>query len=73
MAAEKGSIQITVLRRRRNEEGNISTNTSLPMDVLLESNYDNEKISKYWEEVMLTLQPRPFSGRGLLGCHIVPF
>lgn len=73
IAAEKGSIQITVLRRRRNEEGNISTNTSLPMDVLLESNYDNEKISKYWEEVMLTLQPRPFSGRGLLGCHIVPF
>jgi len=73
IADEKRSIQITVLRRRRNEEGNISTNTSLPMDVLLESNYDNEKISKYWEEVMLTLQPRPFSGRGLLGCHIVPF
>ncbi len=26
-----------------------------------------------WENHTLSLRPRPFSGRGLLGCHIIPF
>jgi len=25
-----------------------------------------------WERLALSLRPRPFAGRGLLGCHIVP-
>lgn len=26
-----------------------------------------------WETVVLSLKPRPWSGRGLIGCHIVPY
>ena len=27
----------------------------------------------YWDTVVLSLKPRPWSGRGLIGCHIVPY
>ena len=26
-----------------------------------------------WDTVVLSLKPRPWSGRGLIGCHIVPY
>ncbi len=35
-------------------------------------NTDYEDETK-WESHALSLRPRPFSGRGLLGCHIIPF
>jgi C-terminal processing protease CtpA/Prc len=55
VAAERGTIQLVVLRRLSS-----SHNT----------NYDDEN---KWETLTLSLRPRPFSGRGLLGCHIIPF
>jgi 26S proteasome non-ATPase regulatory subunit 9 len=58
VAGEGGRIQLLVLRHRS------STSTS--------SNTDYEDETK-WEKLTLVLRPRPFSGRGLLGCHIVPF
>jgi len=36
------------------------------------SSTDYEDETK-WEKLTLVLRPRPFSGRGLIGCHIVPF
>jgi len=32
-----------------------------------------QSTSDDWESVTLSLTPRPWSGRGLIGCHIVPY
>jgi len=55
VAAERGTIQLVVLRRLSSGHN---------------TDYDDEN---KWETLTLSLRPRPFSGRGLLGCHIIPF
>jgi hypothetical protein len=57
VAGEGGTIQLVVLRQLGDSE---RQNTD----------YDDET---KWEKLKLSLRPRPFSGRGLLGCHILPF
>ena len=57
VAGEGGTIKLAVLRPRAAEG---------------ENNTDFEDETK-WEKLTLSLRPRPFSGRGLLGCHIIPF
>lgn len=37
--------------------------------VLLRHNLDKDK----WETLKLNLKPRPWDGRGLLGCHLMPY
>lgn len=64
VAEEGGTIQLAVLRRSngsidRAEDGDDSSST----------NYDDDR---KWGALTLPLRPMPFSGRGLLGCHIVP-
>jgi len=61
VAEVNGKIQISVLRRRQQ-----STSTSENNNV----DYNDET---QWEQAVLILHPRPFDGRGVLGCHIVPF
>lgn len=57
VAGEGGTIQLVMLRQLGDSE---RQNTD----------YDDET---KWEKLKLSLRPRPFSGRGLLGCHIIPF
>jgi len=68
VAGENGSIRIAVLRRRQHGESS-NRNDGSP-HIAPQNNYEDEN---QWVKVSLTLHPRPFSGRGLLGCHIVPF
>jgi len=68
VAGENGNIRIVVLRRCQHEE-NSNRNYGSPA-ITPQNDYGDEN---QWGEVVLTLYPRPFSGRGLLGCHIVPF
>jgi 26S proteasome non-ATPase regulatory subunit 9 len=59
VAEVNGKIQISVLRRRQQSTSASENNVD----------YNDETL---WEEAVLILHPRPFSGRGVLGCHIVP-
>lgn len=61
VAGEEGRIQLVVLRR--------SSSAGPPGDNEA-TDYEDERL---WEKHTLILSPRPFSGRGLLGCHILPF
>jgi 26S proteasome non-ATPase regulatory subunit 9 len=60
VAEVNGKIQISILRRRQQSTSSEYNNVD----------YNDET---QWEEAVLILHPRPFSGRGVLGCHIVPF
>jgi 26S proteasome non-ATPase regulatory subunit 9 len=64
VAEVNGKIQISVLRRRQEQSTSTSTSENDNVD------YNDET---QWEQAVLILHPRPFSGRGVLGCHIVPF
>eukprot|EP00536_Pseudo-nitzschia_multiseries_P007165 jgi/Psemu1/195003/e_gw1.165.39.1 len=68
VAGEKGTIQLTVLRPKN---GACSVE-QMEVDEDEDSNKDYNDESK-WATVTLSLRPRPFSGRGVLGCHIVPY
>jgi len=69
VAGEGGTIEIGVLRRRSGSGsgGNDDNTNDDDIDI---GDYDDET---QWEKLTLSLRPRPFSGRGLLGCHIVPY
>jgi len=56
-AAEQKNIDICILRRVQRSDNNDTTT----------NNQDK------WETVHLTINPRPWNGRGFLGCHIVPY
>ena len=56
-AAEKGESIEIRLMRRKGVAGHVSA-----------AETDSE-----WEKVTLLLKPRPWQGRGLLGCHILPY
>ena len=58
VAAEKKSIDICLLRRK-SPSSNSATG---------ETRTDDE-----WQTIKLKLTPQPWSGRGMLGCHIVPY
>jgi S1-C subfamily serine protease len=47
-AADKQSISLTVLRRRKHEH-------------------------ECWDTLKLSLSPKPWPGRGLIGCHLIPY
>jgi len=66
IAGDGGNIQVTILRGCQHEVGGNNT----PTPNLLESDFGDET---QWRKHVLSLRPRPFSGRGLLGCHIIPF
>ena len=53
------------------ERGSIRLQVLRPKSV--ESANTDFEDDTQWERLTLSLRPRPFSGRGLLGCHIVPF
>lgn len=59
VAGDFGRIQLVVLRFR-GDDNDRNNNTDYGDDAK-------------WEKTILFLQPRPFSGRGLLGCRIIPF
>mmetsp|Transcript_26766 Transcript_26766/g.57692 ORF Transcript_26766/g.57692 Transcript_26766/m.57692 type:complete len:306 (+) Transcript_26766:307-1224(+) len=67
VAGERGTIQIVVLRRSNNDSMDREQSEDGE-----DSNKDYEDESK-WETLTLSLRPRPFSGRGMLGCHIIPY
>ena len=58
VAGEGGTIRLLVLRLRGGKERSGKTD------------YNDDVV---WEETALFLRPKPFSGRGLLGCHIIPY
>mmetsp|Transcript_2866 Transcript_2866/g.7867 ORF Transcript_2866/g.7867 Transcript_2866/m.7867 type:complete len:328 (-) Transcript_2866:1664-2647(-) len=58
VAGEGGTIRLLVLRFRGEQKHSG------------DNDYNDEAT---WEEIALFLRPRPFSGRGLLGCHIIPY
>ena len=68
VAGQRGTIRLVVLRRRgagEDDGGDDDDDKS--------SNNKNEYGDETkWERLALSLRPRPFAGRGLLGCHIVP-
>jgi len=77
VAGEGGEITIDIVRRPANyqqcadltsvEEEQGASNVTVAAS---EQDYDD---STKWERVTLSLRPRPFSGRGLIGAHVVPF
>ena len=70
VAGEGGAIQLVVLRRRRRSSSSSSSSSSSAGQPGDDTDYEDET---KWEKLALSLRPRPFSGRGLLGCHIIPF
>jgi Nas2 N_terminal domain len=56
-AAQGRAIQITVLRRGADQNGTTSTDAADGTTTV----------------VSLSLTPKPWSGRGMIGCHIVPY
>jgi 26S proteasome non-ATPase regulatory subunit 9 len=67
VAAENGEIEIQVLRRA--EDSNMTQGESNQTISGSEQDYNNPL---QWEQKTVSLKPRPWSGRGLIGCHIVP-
>ncbi|KAG7347511.1 hypothetical protein IV203_016216 [Nitzschia inconspicua] len=70
VAGEGGDVEIVVLRRPAEYEehanqdaSNVTTGGSTP-------EYDDPT---KWQKLSVSLSPRPWSGRGLIGCHIVPY
>eukprot|EP00529_Nitzschia_sp_RCC80_P025877 CAMPEP_0113467242 /NCGR_PEP_ID=MMETSP0014_2-20120614/14710_1 /TAXON_ID=2857 /ORGANISM="Nitzschia sp." /LENGTH=348 /DNA_ID=CAMNT_0000359537 /DNA_START=486 /DNA_END=1532 /DNA_ORIENTATION=+ /assembly_acc=CAM_ASM_000159 len=60
VASEHGTIQIDVLRNNNKKKNSNSSNSS--------GNDGDQQ-----ELVSVSLQPRPWDGRGVIGCHIVPY
>jgi hypothetical protein len=69
VAGEGGEINIELLRRLDDsaEQAQDASNVTVTG-----SEQDYEDSSK-WERISLSLRPRPWSGRGLIGAHVVPF
>ena len=57
VAAATQSISLTVRRRRQKRP----------------NNNDNNAIDEEWKTLTLSLSPKPWPGRGLIGCHLVPY
>jgi hypothetical protein len=62
VAAEKRSISLTVRRKRppKNANGHVHGE--------VQGQRQDE-----WETLKLSLTPKPWPGRGLIGCHLVPY
>lgn len=61
VAAEQGEVTIKLLRQQRGTENGD------------DEIYDWEDDPEKFEMVEVSLKPLPWSGRGLIGCHIVPY
>lgn len=73
VAAENGSIEITVLRPQSQQQVKASNSTETSTTNSTAVNNKTSYSSDHWKEITLVLYPQQFSGRALLGCHIVPF
>lgn len=66
VAAESGEVIIRVLRQKNRRDGGSANNDD-------DEIYDYEDDPDMFETVEVSLKPQPWSGRGLIGCHIVPY
>jgi hypothetical protein len=64
VAAENGEVTIKVLRQKKTGGDGGTEQDEL---------YDYEDNPEMFEIVEVCLKPQPWSGRGLIGCHIVPY
>jgi 26S proteasome non-ATPase regulatory subunit 9 len=71
VAAENGEIDIEIVRRTEEPQQQDQTQDASNVTVAA-SEQDYSDASK-WERISIKLQPRPWSGRGLIGAHVVPF
>ena len=73
VAAENGEINIEILRRTDDSQQEQQDQTQDASNVTVAASEQDYSDTTKWERISIKLQPHPWSGRGLIGAHVVPY